>query len=332
VTAVSQGHHPPDGGQRQPGWPVEEPAAQLPPEHQAEASTEITSPLPPVPPQEGPVHGQEHRTAGLPLLDLLAPEADPGKDGEYDRTAPSTMSPEPPLLAPHEPLLAQQEPYGPPLQPQDPYGPQLYPAAAPPRPPRGRGRPGARLVAALAAGVLLLAVLGIWALTNSGGSDQKATTTPTASAPTSTPAKVAGGYQFTQHAARADTDCASNAYGKVADFFRGTPCAQLDRSLYSTTVDGRMIAVSVSVVRMPTEQAATDLKKLADTDGTGNVSDLLRAGARVPGGPDALTDAGYASGREGATVMIAEADFADRAVRDEGLLDRVSQAALQLRR
>jgi hypothetical protein len=142
---------------------------------------------------------------------------------------------------------------------------------------------------------------------------------------------VAGGYQFTLHAARTDTDCAANAYGKVAEFFRGTPCTRLDRSLYSTTVDGRLVAVSVSVVQMPTEQAAMDLQKLADTSGTGNVNDLLRAGVRVPGGPDSLTDAGYASSREGIAVAIAEADFADRAVSDEGLLDRISEAALQLR-
>ena len=149
--------------------------------------------------------------------------------------------------------------------------------------------------------------------------------------PTTSAAQVVQGFQFSLHAARSDTGCAANAYGKAAEFFQTTPCTRLDRALYGTTVDGRLIVVSVSVVHMPDEPSAEELQRLVDTSGTGNVDDLLRAGVRVPGGPDSLTDAGYASTRDASTVVIAESDFAEQAVHDDGLLNRISAAALQLR-
>jgi hypothetical protein len=331
-------------------WPASgrgaEPTARTPPETPAET----TAPLPAVPPQAD----QEHLTAGLPLLDLLAPQQTGHEQTGHEQTGheqtESSRRAEQPQVTPGGPEL-----YGMPLLAPggaDQYGPvagsDLYagagglssPGAAPPpyrpmppvRPRRRAGRQGIRLVMAVGAGVLLLAAAGIWALTSSPGRSNQPTRQGASSsvAPTSTPITAAGGYQFTQHAARSDTDCAANAYGKVAEFFRGAPCTRLDRRLFGTTVDGRLIVASVSVVQMPTEQAATDLRKLADTNGTGNVSDLLRVGVRVPGGPDSLTDAGYASARNGTTVVIAEADFADRAAHDESLLDKISRAALEL--
>lgn len=348
MTAVSHPEQPPVGGHAAAAQRAAEPAGHVP----AESPAEITTPLPPVPPQPGPAvqqvlpaqpHRQDQVTVGLPLLDLLAPQ----------QTGPAWPTGAQPPARPGAPLAAPPAPVdppglvsglvsgygssttGPPLT-FDPYAMpdysgQPYQATPPPTGRRRRWRPGGKIVAGLAAGVLVLAVLGIWALGSSGSpvSGQQASRT---AAPTSTPIRVAGGYQFTQHAARTDADCAANAYGKVADFFRATPCIKLDRALYTTTVDGRLLVASVAVVRLGTEQAATELKKLADANGTGNVSDLLRAGVRVPSGPDSLTDAGYAASRDGSSVVIAEADFADPAVHDGDLLDRVSQAAVQLGR
>jgi hypothetical protein len=244
-----------------------------------------------------------------------------------------------------DPGYAQQPPYAQqPYPPQQPGYPQQVPyqqrSGLPPYPPgRARSgparlleRPGAKLVLALATGVLVLALLGIWALSSSTPKRSTAEQGSRSGAPTTSAVRVAGGYQFTQSAARSDTDCAANAYGKVAEFFRSTPCTMLDRALYKSTVDGRPVVVSVSVVRMPNEQAATELQKLTDANGTGNVADLLRAGVQVPGGPDKLTDAGYASTRDGATVIIAEADYADPAASNEAQLDSISEAALQLRK
>lgn len=279
-------------------------------------------------------------TVGLPLLDLLAPQqtapAQPaGPSAPTVRVGPPPVPADPPGLVSGLMSGYGSTPAGLPPFTSDPYAVPGYPgqpyqaAAQPER--RRRGRPGGKVVAGLAAGVLVLAVFGIWKLGSSGSpvSGQQASRTP---APTSTSIRAAGGYQFTQHASRSDSDCAANAYGKVAEYFRSTPCTKLDRALYTSTVDGRLVVAAVAVVRLSSDQAATELKKLADANGTGNVSDLLRAGVRVPNGPDALTDAGYAATRDGSAVVIAEADFADPALRDGELLDRISQAALQLGR
>lgn len=293
-------------------------------------AAELTNPLPRV-----AAHQPEHLTAGLPLLDLLAPQHSP----QY---------PEPAPLPPFQPAY-QPEPYYQQERPLSGYGMDMplggsYPSSplAPTPPPVSRPRqqrPARRplpsttkLVIGMGAGVLLLAVLGLWALDSppkdtarSGGS-----TRSTSAAAQTSVVKAVDGYQFTQNASRSDADCAANAYGKVADFFRDTPCAALDRVLYLTTVDGRPAVVSLAMVRMPDEAGAVELKKLVDTTGTGNVSDLLKAGVQAPGGPPSLSSAGYASARHGDTVVVAEADFADPAVRDQELLDRVSTAALQL--
>lgn len=265
---------------------------------------ETTQPLPAVPPAPPAVPGQpEHLTVGLPLLDLLAPQ----------QTGPASQGPPPypPQGVPH-----QAGHYGVPYQ-------------APPVRPQRLRRPGVRLVAGLAVAVLALAVFGIWALQSPP--TQPAGRSNTATAPT-TAIRVAGGYQFTQSAARSDADCAANSYGKTSEFFTATPCTGMDRTLYTSTIDGRRTVISVAVVRMATEQNATELKKLVDTTGTGNVSDLLRAGVQVPGGPQSFTDAGYASARDGSAVVIVEADFADPAVNDDAALEKISTAALQLRR
>lgn len=332
---------PPDGGQPLIEEPAAEPVVQVPQEEPAE----VTAPLPPIaqfPPRPSGTHQQDHRTAGLPLIDLLAPQ-------QFEPPQPSpSMDPTEYGVPPYSVASAYADPYSiaPPYSAESGYpdAPSYsvappYWAESPPGRSRRLGRPGAKLVAAVGVGVLLIAVLGIWALSTSGPSGQQSQqgqqSRPgglSTSLPTSTLVRAAGGYQFTQHAARSDTDCAANAYGKVADFFRTTPCTSLDRALYSTTIDGRLAVASVSVVRMPTEQAAADLKKLADSNGTGNINDLLRAGVRVSSGPDSLTDAGFASTRDGATVAIAESDFADRAVQDEKLLDQISEAAVQLRK
>lgn len=328
---------------------------QLPHEDAAEVTTE----LPPVPPDGTPADS-------VPLLDLLAPRepaASPYVAPQAEAYRPVAGDYQPVSGAGWDggyPDAGTNTAYVPGTYPPDPYAQHAragrqpghvdhqvaghhvvadqYVAAprARRRPVRSRRKPGAGLVAGAAAGVLLLAVVAVWALTSGSDPDDEPDArggsggAATSAAQTST-VLVADGYQFVQVATRNDTDCAANAYGKVADFFRATPCAALDRALYTTTVDGRPAAVSVSLVRMPDAAGAGELRKLADTSGTGNVADLLRAGVTAPGAPPSFTSAGYASELDGATVVITEADFADPAVEDPDALDRLSRAAVQLR-
>lgn len=274
------------------------------------AAAETTNPLPRV-----QAHQPEHLTVGLPLLDLLAPE-----QGQQPQEV-------------YQPMHGQQ------YQPLAGYG-ALPPEAPQPvrqvrRPPsRPPLRKSTKLVIGVGTGVLLLAAVGVWALMSSPDDTtaQQGTsgTRQSSTVPQTSAVRAVDGFQFTQSAARTDTDCVANAYGEVSEFFKTRPCAALDRVLFLTTVDGRPTVVSLAMVRMPDEAGAEALKNLVDTNGTGNVNDLLKAGVQAPGGPREFSDAGYASARDGDTVVIAEADFADPAVKDQPTLDRLSQAALKL--
>ena len=130
-----------------------------------------------------------------------------------------------------------------------------------------------------------------------------------------------------------DSNCGDHAYKRVKDFFGGSQCTQLTRSLYTTTVpDGGKVLVSVAVVQMTDASQATQLKALVDSNGTGNVYDLVAEGqVKVPGGPPkGVAGGGYASTVRDAQVTIVESDFFPGHPEDDALLGRVSVDALRL--
>jgi hypothetical protein len=91
------------------------------------------------------------------------------------------------------------------------------------------------------------------------------------------------------------------------------------------------MVVAVSHVRMSDATSAGSLKTLTDTNGTGNVSDLLREGVRYPGGPTALKDSGYRSDVHGAVVLIAETSWViPTSAGDNQQLDAAAIAGLAL--
>jgi hypothetical protein len=128
----------------------------------------------------------------------------------------------------------------------------------------------------------------------------------TASGPQPGAVQVVGGVTYTLQAVDVDDTCVGHGYGGVGESFGETDCLGLSRGLYSAEVDGRPIVVAVSHVRMPDSESARKLRGLADTTGTGNVSDLLRDGVSYAGAPESLRDAEYASAVSGSTVTIVE--------------------------
>jgi len=149
--------------------------------------------------------------------------------------------------------------------------------------------------------VVVLVVLGaIVLLGRPGGGNSAGGHSATASA-SSTPQLKPGtvqevdGVAFTVQAVKVDDTCIGHAYGAVGDFFNATNCTGLSRALYSAQLDGKPVVVAVSAVRMPDAASAVALKALADRDGTGNVSDLLREGVTYPGAPQQLVDSQYYS-------------------------------------
>lgn len=103
--------------------------------------------------------------------------------------------------------------------------------------------------------------------------------------------------------------CVEHSYGKIHDWFAEHPCRQLSRGLYTTTAGGSRVLVSVSVVTMPAHADAAALYDMAYTNGTGNVSDLVRDGvATIPNAPKVAAGE-YKSKIVGPRVTIVEANF-----------------------
>ncbi|MCZ2804586.1 hypothetical protein O2W18_05690 [Modestobacter sp. VKM Ac-2983] len=195
------------------------------------------------------------------------------------------------------------------------------------------------LVAAALAVVALLTVVGVLALTEDDGDAGTTTVGATAgAAPTSSapPGPVLGstavvnGTTFTLQAAEEHGTCNGHAYDAVAGFFANSDCTDLDRALWSAEVDGLPAVVSVARVTMPDAASAQALRSLTDTDGSGNVSDLLREGVRYDGAPERLSSAQYASSQQGSTVTIVETSWAGPQTGATSGLDALASAGLSL--
>jgi hypothetical protein len=233
--------------------------------------------------------------------------------------------------------------------------PAAAPAAPAPRPPvpggvplvgpRKRPRSARRTALLVSTALLLVVVLGIGATLLLGGDDddqasagagtsEAGDTAAPADEPTGPEVgdrEVVDGLTFVAQEVRVDDSCADNSYGAVADFFSDDDCTGLARALYSTEVKGRPVVVSVSVVDMGEASPARALRALADRNGSGNVSDLLREGVRYDGGPDRLSDAEYASAVSGSTVTIVETAWAKGGKKGSAHdLDVVASTALVL--
>jgi len=134
-----------------------------------------------------------------------------------------------------------------------------------------------------------------------------------------------------------DKDCTEHSYGKIKEFLTESPCDQLIRAIYVTEIEDeygtRTVFTSVSVVEMPDEAQATELRELTDTDNTGNVNDLVREGEVTIEGLKTLSaGGGYDSSQDGREVVIVESDYDPEA--DAGgsgeELDRVCGDAIRL--
>jgi hypothetical protein len=130
-----------------------------------------------------------------------------------------------------------------------------------------------------------------------------------------------------------DDDCGAHAYGTTQQFFGDKPCSKLTRSVFTTTIKDRTVYTSVSVVEFDDEDTAQALKQLTDSDGSGNVSDLVREGEVEVDGLSSLSgNDGYASERQGNRVTIVESDYkpGSDGGGDQDELDDVSRDALRL--
>jgi hypothetical protein len=111
------------------------------------------------------------------------------------------------------------------------------------------------------------------------------------------------------------TDCAAHAYGTpVIKYLKAHPCYGLERTLATTTVNGRGVGISACSLGFKGATAgqsyatAGAFQQLVTKDGTGAPNDLLREGYRLPSGPTSVPqpDAFDALGQDnGVTVFDA---------------------------
>jgi hypothetical protein len=184
----------------------------------------------------------------------------------------------------------------------------------------GEPRSRLRLVALLLGGWLVVSVLVLLILLAVGGrhsSDRVAgsgASTPVATSPagpssSSTADSAALPDGWTRRASDSQTDCAAHSYGQVQSFFARTPCTSVQRLLATTNRSGRTVIIASSVVSFRTAAQAEQYLGVVNTDGTGNIADLLRDGVSYPGAPEQLPDAAYASRLDGNRVLVAEAGY-----------------------
>jgi hypothetical protein len=278
-----------------------------------------TPPVPPaVPPPASPktaVPAPAPRTVPPPVVPPMPPlTASP-------RSAPATAVLTPPAQSP--PVW-------------QPTAPVEGPPAPPPR--TGTGSRTALLVVGVLLIVVLLGVGGLLILRDgegggSGDGSGQASAPPSQSPTGPQPGDVQeiDGVSYRLEAAKVDSTCIGHGYGDVGNFFAGTDCTGLSRALYSAEVVGRPVVVAISRVRMPDTATARSLQQLADRNGSGNVSDLLREGVHYDGGPDGLSNAEYASAISGPSVTIVESSWTDPAnVGNAAEIDDIAGAALVL--
>lgn len=148
----------------------------------------------------------------------------------------------------------------------------------------------------------------------------------------SAPTQTIDNLTFRQDAYDQTAKCATFSYGEIKSLLTEVGCTSLTRGLFMTEVDGKDVAVSVAEVEMKTDDAAAQLKSKADSDGTGNVNDLLRDGVIPDGYPSTtvMINGEYASSIKGRDVRIVEAAFADGS-ESTANVDKVADEALNLK-
>jgi hypothetical protein len=183
------------------------------------------------------------------------------------------------------------------------------PAAGAPGP---RFSPRAKLIAAVAALVL---ICGVVAMSLTLG---RPAASPPPQAP---PIQRVDGVEFTQQVTNRDTACAKHSFGDVQRWFEQRPCRSLTRAVFDTQVSGRHAAVAVAIVELPDQQAANEFRALADSVGTGGITDLVAEGRGWPGGPDGFDNAAQAVQQTGNQVRVVQTVWRQRSStpEDDGL-------------
>ncbi len=188
--------------------------------------------------------------------------------------------------------------------------PRIADADPPPAPRPKPTRPGLPrwlpIGAAVLLGALLAAGIGV-AIASSG----KHSPAPGGTPSTSPPVNVRG-TAFTPEGSARDASCANRAYGDVQVWLTAHQC-RLARALYSTSVAGQPASVALAVLTFADPAGASAFVAVADTPGSGSITDLVAEGRGYSGGPASFDNAVYSVTAHGSSVRLVEVVWVDRA-------------------
>jgi hypothetical protein len=115
-----------------------------------------------------------------------------------------------------------------------------------------------------------------------------------------------------------DTNCAAHAYGDpVIEYLQAHPCRSVVRLLATTKVKGKRVGFAQSSLGFVGKNpqvytTAGKFRTLVTRDGTGNISDLLREGRRLPAGPTSVPSPdAFTALTQDASVTIVDAWYLD---------------------
>ncbi|RRO19252.1 hypothetical protein EIL87_03825 [Saccharopolyspora rhizosphaerae] len=163
---------------------------------------------------------------------------------------------------------------------------------------RSRSFPRGKLIGAVAALVVVFGLLGALALGSTWAGPPEVAT------------QRVDGVGFAHRATDHVAACGQHSYGDVQRWFQVQPCRSLRRGLFETHRGESAVALSVAVVDLPGQEAATQLRKLLESAGTGGISDLVSQGRGWSGGPRDFGDAAQAVQQHGSQVRVVQAVWA----------------------
>ncbi|TLW90962.1 hypothetical protein FFT09_16925 [Saccharomonospora piscinae] len=164
-----------------------------------------------------------------------------------------------------------------------------------------------RVISALAALLVVTAVLATILAVSSGDTPTPAARlSENSAAPTvPTDGMTKDGMEFTLVARDHSRTCtAEHAVGDLRPYVTERGCTDLRRGSFTATLDGRSVAVSVGEVTFGDASAAEEFLALADTPGTGVLTDAATQHGKWPAPAPTFAGAAYASARDGATVRL----------------------------
>ena len=176
----------------------------------------------------------------------------------------------------------------------------------------------------------LLVVLLIAGVAVAMGTTDAGRVSPVAvNAPATTPSVSADGVSFGPKGSAEATDCAGHAYGDVQVWLAQHPCVNLVRSAYQTTANGRRAAVAIAVLTFHDQATAKAFADVANTPGTGGITDLIQDGSSWPDGPKSFDGAAYTVVAHDTSVRLTEVVWIDRTSTptDPGLVKLAAAAA-----